>query len=89
MKSRDKEADLAKVARAWAKQLTDYNYGPLSEKRPLGSSYVEGDILEILKIPGRDEAADDDTSYEDYACELFRELGKFLQQAIARGTKPT
>lgn len=83
MKGRDRKADLAKVARAWSKQLTDYNYGPLSEKRPLGSSYVEGDILDILKLPN----PEDDPSHEKYADELFRELGKFLQQAITRGTR--
>lgn len=79
---RDKEADLWKLADAFfanleREQRCEYGGWGLDDKRPFGNSDVHGDILEII---GYGPVVDDYVSenQEDYAAELYDELGGFV-----------
>lgn len=83
MNDRDKEADLWKLADAFfgnleREQHMEYGGWGLDDKRPFGNSDVHDDILEIINCS---PVVDDYQSreQEDYAAELYDELGGFLQ----------
>lgn len=81
---RDKQADLWKLADAFFTNLyrerhCEYGGWGLDHKRPFGNSDVHGDILEIIDYP---PIAGDyySEAQEDYAAELYDELGGFLRE---------
>lgn len=63
----------------------EYGSIGLDFKRPFGSSYVQGDILEICKV--EPEMPEDGEMYyskeqEEYADELYQELPQYLKDKI-------
>lgn len=76
---RDLRADFTRLADAFFQNLEreqrcEYGGWGLDDKRPFGNSDVEGDILEILGIPGSQRSEE----LDEYASELYAGLGDWL-----------
>lgn len=79
---RNKTKDLLALEHAFfihCRRHYDGEYGSigLDSKRPFGNSYVQGDILDIIEFPHKDEYSDEEIEYAD---NLFNELPKFLHE---------
>jgi len=84
---RDRDADLLLLADAFYENLErnehcEFGGWGLDDKRPFGNSSVEYDILEIIGIDDLDQMYEDDDPRElaeEYARELYADLGDFLR----------
>lgn len=87
---RDKNADLEKLADAFFKNLQrgncEYGGWGLDDKRPFGNSSVECDILEI--IGWESEGDEYSREQEDYATEIYEDLGAYLQEQWQKRKPP-
>jgi hypothetical protein len=87
---RSRQADLSKLADAYIDAMywdTDsYPVWAVDGKRPFGNSAVEYDILsDILEIEFGEDGYD--AEQKDYAAELWREVGEYIQAEWAKRVK--
>ena len=82
---RNIQDDLWNLANAFYKHLRrerhcEYGGWGIDDKRPFGSSFVKGDILDIIGATPEDNGSWSDEQ-KMYAEELYSYLGDFLQKA--------
>lgn len=79
MKSRDRKADLQKLSEMVAEQISCL----LEQKRPFGSSDVEGDVLHCIGMSRDDDKTDEEIDAMDkYAGELLDEMPAWFKKRI-------
>ncbi len=74
MPPRNREADLLRIATSWLQSVSFTGFG--DEKRPLGSTNLDLDILELLHIEPSvqtREGAFYSEQEKEYALDLFKE----------------
>lgn len=78
---RNRQEDLEKLALAFFVNLRISNVEQgawgLDDKRPFGSSYLEGDVLEIIGCEPESENGYS-PEQDDYASQLYSDLGDYL-----------